>query len=154
MITKALRILVALAVCLAAAGTQAQDRSTPAEAVAMVKKAVAYYKAHGREKTMAEINSPSGQFRSGDLYVVASELPNATVLAHAVNPRMVGKETIDMKDADGKQFVHEMVEVVKTKGSGWVDHRWINHQTKKIELKSAYLERVGEVFFLCGVYKD
>ncbi len=130
----------------------ASDRGTSDEAVAMVKKAITHLKANGLDKTVTEVSNPQGQFVNGDLYVVIDDLAG-TVLAHGTNPRLIGKVTIDMKDADGKLFVREMVETAKSKGHGWVDYRWLNPSTKQIESKSAYLERVGDVFVLCGIYK-
>jgi signal transduction histidine kinase len=66
---------------------------------------------------------------------------------------MIGKELIDMKDADGKEFVKERIEIAKTKGSGWQDYKFTDPLTKKIEHKRAYIERHGDLIFGCGIYK-
>ena len=66
------RILV-IAVCLMVAGTAslalAGDHGTAAEAEALVKKAVAFIKANGKDKAFAEFGNPKGQFTSKDLYI-------------------------------------------------------------------------------------
>jgi hypothetical protein len=36
-----------------------------------------------------------------------------------------------MKDVEGKEFGKEIVELAKTKGSGWVEYRMTNAATKK-----------------------
>ena len=43
----------------------AAERSSADEAVAMVKRAVAYYKKNGREKALAEYNNPAGRLPRG-----------------------------------------------------------------------------------------
>jgi cytochrome c len=147
-----LRLLVATITLVAAFGTQAVDRSKPEEAVAMVKKAIAYIKANGKEKAFSEFNNPNGPFVQRDLYIVVNDLKGKT-LAHGVNPRLIGKETYEMKDADGKQFVKDMVELAKTQGQGWVEYRFVNPATKQVEAKSAYIERIDDIYVICGIYK-
>jgi cytochrome c len=78
---------------------------------------------------------------------------NGKVMAHGQNPKMIGKELIDMKDADGKAFVKERVEIAKTKGSGWQDYKFTDPLTKLIEHKRAYVERYENLIFGSGIYK-
>jgi signal transduction histidine kinase len=57
------------------------------------------------------------------------------------------------KDADGKLFMKEMVDVGKMKGKGSIDYKWENPKTKKVEQKSSYVEKVDDVILGCGYYK-
>jgi cytochrome c len=43
--------------------------------------------------------------------------------------------------------------VAKTKGTGWVDYKWVNPVSKKIEPKSTYIQKGDEYFLGCGIYK-
>ncbi len=130
----------------------ASDHGTAAEAEAMVKKAVAYFKAQGQEKAFAEIGNRKGQFVDRDLYVTVYDL-NGKCLAHGAVPAMVGKDLIGLKDPDGVPFVKERMELAKTKGKFWQDYKFTNPTTKKVEPKSMYCERVGDLVFACGIYK-
>lgn len=130
----------------------AQKPGTPAEAEALVKKAIAFYKENGKEKTFAEISDVKGKFVIGDLYVFVYDL-NGKVFAHGGNPKMIGKELIELKDADGKAFVKERIEIIKTKGKGWQNYKWSNPVSKAIENKTAYIEKSDEFIFGCGAYK-
>jgi len=136
----------------AGSGFAAAKRGTAAEAEAMVKKAIAMAKAKGNDAVFAEINNKNGQFTDRDLYVFVYDM-GGKVAAHGLNPKMIGKELIDMKDADGKEFVKERVEIAKTKGSGWQDYKFTDPITKMIEHKRAYVERHGDLIFGCGIYK-
>jgi len=113
-------------------GFAAEKRGTAAEAEKMVKKAIAFYKAKGKDAAFAEINNTKGQFTDRDLYVFVYDLSGKCV-AHGQNLKMIGKELIDMKDADGKAFVKERVEIAKTKGSGWQDYKFTDPITKLID---------------------
>lgn len=124
------------------------------EAKAMVEKAIAYWKANGKEKAIAEFNNPNGQFVKGNMYIHVQDF-NGILLANGGNPKLVGQNHYELKDPTGKYFVKEQVEVAKTKGSGWVTYMWTNPATKKLQQKQAYVQRVeGENLFIgCGFFK-
>ena len=130
----------------------ASETGTPNEAGAMVKKAIAFLKANGKEKGFAEISNPKGRFVDRDLYVFVYDI-NGKCVAHGFNQKMVGKDLIEMKDADGKYYVKERVEIAKTKGKGWQDYKFTNPLSKKLENKSAYIEKYEDYVVGCGVYK-
>ena len=125
---------------------------TPAEAEALVKKAIELIKTDGKEKAFAEINNPQGKFVDRDLYIFVYDLKGQCV-AHGFNKKMIGKDLLEMKDPDGKYFVKERVEIAKTKGKGWQDYKFTDPITKKLEPKTAYVERIGDLIVGCGVYK-
>ncbi len=130
----------------------AQERGNASEAMALLNKAVAYYKANGQAKAFAAFNDPKGQFVNKDLYIFALDM-NGKILAHGANAALIGKDMMGAKDADGKLFMKEMVDVGK-KGKGSVDYKWENPKTKKVEQKSSYVEKVdNNVILGCGYYK-
>lgn len=128
------------------------DKGTAAEATTLVKKAADYLKANGKEKAFAEFNNPKGQFIDRDLYIFVFDL-NGKTLAHGTNSKLLDKNMIDLKDADGKHFIKEFIEVANTKSKGWVDYKWTNPVSKAIEPKSTYIEKAGDVIIGCGIYK-
>lgn len=125
--------------------------ATKEEAIALVKKAAAYFKANGKEKLIAEINNPAGQFVKGELYIFANEY-NGLMLAHGANAKLIGKNLSAIKDPDGKVFFQDFVKMAK-QGGGWTDYKWNNPVTKKIEEKTTYTYPVGDFFIACGIYK-
>jgi signal transduction histidine kinase len=149
---------IVTAVCLAAlmmavgGVAVAAEFGTPTEAEAMVKKAVAEIKANGQDKAFAEFTNPKGKFIDRDLYITVYDL-NGKCLSHGANPKMIGKDLIDLKDPDGKFFVKERIEIAKTKGGGWQDYKFTNPVTKKVEPKTMYFEKTGNIIVACGAYK-
>lgn len=122
------------------------------DATALVKKAVVLVKQKGKDAAVAEFNNPKGKFVKGELYVFAYTL-KGVIIAHPMNPKLVGKDMIEIKDADGKYFTKEFVSTVNGPGKGWVDYRWTNPVSKKIEAKASYVEKAGDIFVGCGIYK-
>jgi len=44
---------------------------------------------------------------------------------------MIGKDLVQMKDPDGRFYVKERIEIIKTKGSGWQDYKFTNPLSKR-----------------------
>lgn len=149
-------IIAGLAVCLSVGcpigNAGAGDQGTKEEAVAMVKKAIEYIKANGNEKAFEEFSDLKGKFIDRDLYVVVYDM-NAICLAHGQKKSMVGKELIDLKDTDGKEYMKERVDLMKKQNSAWQDYKFMNPVSKQIEPKSMYLERYGDLIVGCGIYR-
>lgn len=144
--------LLALATAGASLAATSSQQATADEAVAMVKKGVAFIKTNGKDKAYAEITSKEGRFRDRDLYLVVYGL-DGKVWAHGQNTRMVGKVVIDLRDIDGKEFVRERVELAKAKPTFWQDYKFTNPVSKKIEPKRMYCERLDDTVVCGGIYK-
>lgn len=143
---------VTLATLLGTAAFGAWANATPDDATGMVRKGVAYIKANGKDKGYAEISNKSGAFVDHDLYLVVYGL-DGTVRAHGANEKMIGKNLIDLKDVDGKEFVRERVELGKAKPNFWQDYKFTNPVSKKIEPKTMYCERLDDTVLCGGIYK-
>jgi signal transduction histidine kinase len=139
-----------LALC--AAAFAKDEWASKDEAVAMVKKGIAFIKANGRDQGYAEITSKESRFRDRDLYLVVYGI-DGVVRAHGQNAKMVDKNLLELRDVDGKLFVKERVELAKSKGTFWQDYKFTNPVTKKIEPKQMYCERLDEVVVCGGVYR-
>ena len=128
----------------------ASDRD---DAKKLVKNAAAYVKYQGKGKAIVEISTPKGMFDKGELYVFAYDL-QGVMLAHPKNPALIGQNLIAVPDVDGKLFRKEIVEMAKSRGSGWVDYVYLDPETNKQEHKTTYLLKVGDIILCCGVYND
>lgn len=149
LLLRAAALLVAWGFVLGAGA--AESRATPEEAKAMVQKVVAYLQKNGLEKTLAEVNQPKGQFVDRDLYVSIVDSKNIN-LAHGANPKMVGKDLSELRDADGNYVSRQRNELLKTKNDGWIKYRFLNPVTGNIEPKTLYFVKVDNVVISCGAY--
>lgn len=145
-------ILFALVTAALCSVASAADKGTSDEAMALVKKAAAYMKANGKDKAIAAFNDPKGPFVDRDLYIFAIDTTGLTV-ANGSNAKLVGKNVMSMKDQDDKPFIKQFMELGASTGKGWVDYRWINPVSQKIETKSTYIEKIDGLIVGCGIYK-
>lgn len=148
--------LVVIAAWLINGASFAAERAAAEDAVALVQKAAAYVKENGKEKALAAFNDPHGQFVKGELYLfVYSVNGDGINLAHGQNQKLVGKQLINMKDNDGVEIIKEATKIANSPaGKGWLNYNWPNSVTGKVEAKKSYVERVGDIWIACGIYRD
>ena len=150
---KLLIVLMILGIVVASVPIQGAERGTAKEAEDLVKKAVTYLKVQGREKAFADFTNTAGGFTMKDLYIFVIDMKGIT-LAHGLNPKLVGKNMIELKDPDGKYFIKEFIEVASTKRNGWVDYKFSDPLTKHVGQKASYVERYEDLVVGCGIYRD
>ena len=125
---------------------------TEMDAEAFVKNAVVYAKANGTYKLIKEVNSPTTQFRKGELYIFILDM-EGVVLAHGVDSKLVGVDLSERRDSNNVRYIQDFIKVAEDKGSGWVDYKFTNPETGKIEDKTTFVEKHQIVIIGCGIYK-
>lgn len=123
------------------------------DAIAMAERGAAYMKAHGKDEMMKKISAKDPDFVQGSLYIDMRDLHSGVVLAHPINPSIVGKDLTDVPDASGKRYRRDIIELAQKQGHGWVDYQYKNPASGKIEPKTTYILRVGDVVLEAGIYK-
>lgn len=134
-----------------AATSNAADYGSADEAAAMLDKAAAHFDAVGQDKSFADFSAKDAGWQDRDLYVFCFD-QSGKIAAHGANAKLIGKNLIKLKDADGKQFVGELISTGMN-GGGWVDYRWPNPVSKKIEQKSSVVKQIGDKICGVGIYK-
>lgn len=142
-----------LALLSAASSSAWASEPTQKDAEAMVNKAAAYLKANGPAKLLDAVNVKDGEFHKGELYVFVYD-DKATILAHPVNAKLIGKNTFEVPDPDGKFYRKDIVALAKSKGQGWVDYKYKNPVSGKVEPKTSFVLAADKLILVAGVYKD
>jgi signal transduction histidine kinase len=148
--------------CLASGVVGAAEASTEEEAVALVQLAQAYLRENGLAKATVEFNHMDSPFnvvspinKKGDLYIWSIDSKGLQII-HGKNPKVQGKNVIDMRDVDGIFLIRElMARCYSPSGKGWVSYKWMHPITRETEHKRGYVERVPGMD-LClgsGVYR-
>ena len=149
------RLFTGSLLCLAFVGGSVNAAVEPTEkdAIAMAERGAAFMKAHGKEEMMKKITAKDPDFVQGSLYVDMRDIKTGIVLAHPINPSIVGKDLTDVPDANGKKYRREIIELAQKQGKGWVDYQYKNPTSGKIEPKTTYILRVNDVVLEAGIYK-
>src|SRR6266566_3056713 len=108
-------------------------RGTPAEAKAMLEKAIEHYNSVGRKQALADFTAKKAPFSDRDLYVFCIGL-NGIRTANGGFPQYVGTPAIGLKDAEGKPLEPRILEVGNS-GGGSVEYHWINPVNDQMEHK-------------------
>lgn len=147
-------LIAAVMMVLSLSHAQAQSRGSREDAIKLVNNTVQLIEKIGIDAVIDGVNKKQKRFIDRDLYVfiLGLEVPGI-MAAHGVNQKLVGVNTIDFQDQNGKYFVRDFYEVARSRGNGWVDYRWANAKRTKFEDKSTYLQRVGNHFVAVGIYK-
>lgn len=125
---------------------------TAADATALVRKAVVYMKKNGKDKLLAEASNPKGVFADGDLYLSVYTL-DGKVVAHGANPKLIGVDVSQLRDADNRYFIKDILGTARNSGTGWVDYKWVDPASKALRDKSVYLEKADDLVIAAGFYK-
>ena len=150
---KKFAILISLSTLLIGNVIADPAKGSAAEAKAMAEKAVAHAKTVGTEKAFQDfMNDP--KWKDRDLYVYAGDF-SGKMLSHGTNKALVGKEWMDLKDANGFELTKALIDVAKNKGSGWIDYVWANPLTKKTDAKTTFAIRIPgfDGYVAVGAYK-
>ncbi|MFH1156076.1 MAG: cache domain-containing protein [Pseudomonadota bacterium] len=133
----------------------AGEIATQEECVAKCKAAADMVKEKGLEATLAVINDKNGPFVWKDTYVFCIDIDRQANIAHPITPKLIGKNLMGAKDANGKLFFAEFINVASTAGSGWVEYMWPKPGEKSPSPKSTYVYKVSDhnVFMAAGIYK-
>jgi signal transduction histidine kinase len=129
----------------------AEDFATAKDAEVLVGKVV---KALAADKagTLKEITAKDPKWVRSSLYPFVLET-TGVIVAHGASEKMVGKNTSDLVDADGKYFGRELHEAPVAKGKAWIDYQYGDPLTKQVSPKSTYCEKTGNLIACAGIYK-
>lgn len=131
------------------------ERANAEDAIALVKKAVAFVNANGKEKAFEEFSNPKGRFIDRNLYIFVYDLNGVNLaIGNGNAKKMVGKNLIEMRDGNGIYIIKSLIEVANSKGKGWVDYQWPNPVNNQLEAKSSYVEKLGDIMIGTGIYKE
>jgi cytochrome c len=138
--------------CLIALTTTNVKADDVSEAISLVKRVVSDYKANGFEQVTKDMSTANGKYTKGELYAFAYDL-DGTMMSHP-NAALIGKNTINVPDVNGKLFRKEIIEKAKQHPQGaWTDYTYQNLKTKAVEQKTTYCENPGDLVVCAGIYK-
>jgi signal transduction histidine kinase len=132
------------------------DRMERAFVVDAVTRAVAEIEEKG-EAAFPLLRDPRGPFIAKDSYVFVTDLA-AVGLVNPAFPTLEGRDLLDLRDTEGKYVNREMLELIRTRGSGWIEYLWPRPGESVATRKSAFVSRArcGDrtVMVGCGVYLE
>src|SRR5689334_18807833 len=109
------------------------------------------------KEAFPEFKKKGGEWFKGDTYLFVADMKGIT-LVNAGFPDEDGKNRLDLKDANGKLFVREIIKMLEKQDSGWIDYAWPKPGETKPSKKTAYVKKakLGKEFVYvgAGIYLD
>lgn len=124
------------AIC--ASSPPASDQAKKVEA--LVIKAAALIDRNGKA-AFAEFRKKDSEWFHGETYLFVYDL-KGNVLLNPAFPQREGTNVTGQKDAKGKLFHREIIQVAETKGSGWVDYMFPKPGQTEPSQKWTYVKKV------------
>jgi cytochrome c len=152
--------LVGLGLWVSAASALAQTATQPAspddakkQLVEVVDKAAALIASQG-EAAFDELRKPNSEWRHDAFYIFVTRSDGMSV----VHPTLEGKQILDLKDADGKMIIQDMIKAVENQDSAWTEYMYPKPGATTPSKKSSYVRKVaagGATYIVgAGVYLD
>jgi cytochrome c len=136
----------------AASAAFAADRGSADEAKALTLKAAALFEAKGPAAIDA-FNEAKGNFVDRDLYITIIDHQGIVRASSGPSAALIGKNTWDAEDPDGKKFVQEFWNITDGgDNQGWLTYKYVDPLTKKLARKKTFVRRIGDYVLTCGSY--
>jgi cytochrome c len=128
--------------------------ATPQQAQDMVARAIALFDEKGEAAFAAFNEGKASGFVEGEVYIVVQSVgPDAKVLAHATNSKLIGTPLTQIVDENGKAFGLEMSQKATADGA-WFDYIWPNPATGKVQRKETWAVLHENLVFVAGIYAE
>lgn len=147
-----LAVLAACALFIGANTARAADECSAAPG--LVGKAIAHYKAAGKEKSFADfMDKGNKEWVNGELYVIVSTM-EGIFKVHAINPKLIDNPDLPgLKDVNGVMIIQEMIKAGKSApGGAWAKYTWTHPETKKLAAKQTWVKANDDLLFMAGCY--
>ena len=136
-------VAVALAMAAPAWAQDAPPPSAEAKRIeSLVDEAAALVERQGRAAAFAQFRTRGSHWWSGNTYLFAYDR-NMNVLLNPAFPKREGTNVHGETDADGKPMHDDFMQVVRTRGSGWVDYVFPKPGETKPSRKWTYVKGVS-----------
>jgi len=149
--TRIIGTVSAVALTLSAGAFAQAQFGTPAEAKAMLEKAITELKAN-EAAALIKFNKADGGFRDRDLYVYCAEMGSGKFTAH-VNPALMGTDIRALKEKDGSPLGQKIYDSAKEGTISTISYNFPKPGTTDPVAKEAYVTRVGSEACGVGYYK-
>lgn len=123
----------------AACAASAKDKATPEVLMAKTREAAALLEKEG-DAAFAKFRGKDSPFVFCGTYVSVYD-GNVVVLFQPIKYKLVGKSLADLRDANGKAFMIDVMNVAKEKGEGWVDYVWPKPGEKAPSYKVGFIKQ-------------
>lgn len=138
--TRLPEVLLILFLALALPVAAAAQQPTPGEVKELALRAVGLIEERGLDMAREAFNR-EGEYRFGEIWVNVVDFKGVRLI-YPPRPSGIGHSALDVKDADGRALVREIIAVARDRGEGWVKYSRLDPQSKRIEPRIGFVKRI------------
>jgi len=133
----------------------AEEKATPQEVIQKVQEAAQFLSTAG-EAGLSEFMDRNGRWVWKDTYVFVLRCDQMTVVAHPINPKLVGKNHAGVKDIKGNYFMVQYCDAAKKPQGSWVELWYPKVGERQPSRKLNYVLQVPNTPYQvgAGIYDD
>jgi len=154
MIRRILSCLVLLGLLGGVFPAAAQEKPTQEQVQTLTREAAALVAQVGVDKAREAFHPKDTKWNFGEVYVNVIDT-KGTWLIYPPRPAGEGNSVLQVKDADGRFLVQDIIKVATEQGEGWVEYRWMNPASNRIEPKVTFVKKVEgqDLIAYVGIYR-
>lgn len=153
LISVSLIVLIVFTVTVFMLAQELTPKQKEDKAVKMINKAIAYYNKVGKDKAFKDFQNDE-KWIEDEFYLFIVDY-KCNCLVHSLEPNLVGHDVTMLKDYNGKMFMKEMLNLVKSKGEGWIEYNWIHPKSKRYLPMGTFTKKIPnmDAFIACCYWK-
>lgn len=134
---------------------RAQETAGPEDIIKKVREASAFL-SQTREAGLESFNERQSRWVFKDTYVFVFNCDKGRILAHPINPKLIGKNLMGLKDIRGNYFFAQLCAAANKPQGGWVEYWWPKVGEDKLYRKISLMVQVPGMSYQIGggIYDD
>ncbi len=131
----------------AAAAVSFKPQATKEDAQAAMDRATRYAASNGNEALVKSLQKANSPLHAGATRVLVLDMAG-NVVADPIQPQRVGRNVLDLKDAQGNYLFVDALQVANASGEGWLYYKTRSPMTRAERREAALVKRQGDVVLL------
>lgn len=134
---------------------RAQEKAAPEDIIEKTREASEFL-SRTREAGLESFNERKGRWVFKDTYVFVFHCEKGRIIAHPINPNLIGKNLMGLKDIRGNYFFAQLCAAARKPHGGWVEYWWPKVGEEKLYRKISLMIQVPGLSYQVGsgIYDD
>ncbi len=134
---------------------RAEENATPKDVITKIREASAFL-SQSRDAGLETFNERKGRWVFKDTYIFVFDCDKGRIVAHPINPKLIGKNLMGLKDIRGNYFFAQLCAAAHNPQGGWVEYWWPKVGEEKLYRKVSLMVQVPETSYQVGggIYDD
>jgi hypothetical protein len=134
---------------------RAEEKAMPEDIIKKIREASEFL-SRTKEAGLETFNERKGRWVFKDTYIFVFDCDRGRIMAHPINPKLIGKNLMGLKDFKGNYFFAQLCAASHSNQGGWVEYWWPKVGEDKLYRKISLMVQVPGTSYQVGggIYDD